>query len=64
MENKSFKPAQVANMESSVLEISAIEKKIDVGSEVAVRSVQLFEPDFKVYADRGSNCLKWDEAED
>ncbi|WP_268123881.1 hypothetical protein [Roseivirga pacifica] len=27
---------------------------------VAVKSAELFEPDFKVYADRGSNCFKPD----
>ncbi len=28
--------------------------------EVAARSSELFVPDFRVYADRGSDCVEWD----
>jgi hypothetical protein len=33
-------------------------REIDQAEEAATRSLTLFEPDFKIHADRGSNCLK------
>ena len=44
--------------ENASINSDAANANSDTQEEIAVRRTTLFEPDFNVYADRGSNCFK------
>jgi hypothetical protein len=60
--NTNLKPTEkLASIDSGTTsETRKQDLSAKVAEEVANRSVELFEPDFNVYADRGANCVKWD----
>ena len=39
---------------------SAVQSEVTQVAMASEASEELFEPDFEVYADRGSNCVDWD----
>lgn len=56
-------PSQLDDVKVTLSNLSDPVNQIKIDDEIAFRSSELFEPDFHVYADRGNNCLKWDDDE-